>query len=58
MRVQDNQLARSLLEVRRQINRYKAQQSCDKHAEMLDDVAVELEEEEEMTAMTRLYKGT
>ena len=57
MRIQDNQLARDLLEVRKKINVYKAQQSCDEHAEMLDDVACELEEEEELTAMTRLYKG-
>ena len=57
MRMQDNELARCLLDVRQKINLYKAQQSCDEHADMLVDVAWELEEEEEMTAMTRLYKG-
>ena len=56
MRVQDNSLAHQLLEVRRKMNLLKMEEE---HACMIDDITWELEEEEEETsAMTRLYEGS
>ena len=54
MRIKDNELARKLLTIRREINVIKAQNSCAKVANMLDDVTWEMEEEGELTG---LYKG-
>jgi len=55
MRVQDNSLAHQLLEVRRKMNLLKMEEE---HACMIDDITWELEEEEEETsAMTRLYEA-
>lgn len=53
MRIQDNRLARHLLETRNHMNILKLTQSCDKHAEMLDDVAYELEEEDMLTGLIK-----
>jgi len=53
MRIEDNKLARKLLDVRSELTVVRAQQSCLEHAEMLDDVAYELEEEEEVTGLIK-----
>lgn len=53
MRIEDNRLARKLLDVRSDLNLVRAQQSCQEHAEMLDDVTYELEEEEEITGLIK-----
>lgn len=53
MRIEDNRLARHLLETRSQMNILKLTQSCDKHAEMLDDVAYELEEEDMLPGLIK-----
>jgi len=54
MRIKDNELAGKLLTIRRDINVIKAQNSCAKVANMLDDVTWEMEEEGELTG---LYKA-
>ncbi|XP_039254938.2 uncharacterized protein LOC120331839 [Styela clava] len=46
MRIEDNKLARKLLDARTEINLIRVRQSCDAHAEMLDDVTYELEEDD------------
>lgn len=46
MRSDDNILARKLLDMRIDVNRIRVQQSCDAHADMLDDVTYEMEEED------------
>uniref|UniRef100_H2ZHL8 Uncharacterized protein n=1 Tax=Ciona savignyi TaxID=51511 RepID=H2ZHL8_CIOSA len=53
MRIEDNKLARKLLDVRSELTQVRAQKSCEEHADMLDDVAIELEEEEELTGLIK-----
>nr|CAB3262835.1 uncharacterized protein LOC100183949 [Phallusia mammillata] len=53
MRIEDNKLARKLLDVRSDLNLVRAQQSCQEHAEMIDDVTYEMEEEEEITGLIK-----
>uniref|UniRef100_H2XQA8 Uncharacterized protein n=1 Tax=Ciona intestinalis TaxID=7719 RepID=H2XQA8_CIOIN len=53
MRIEDNKLARKLLDVRSEMNLVRAQKSCAEHADMLDDVTIELEEEEELTGLIK-----
>lgn len=51
MRMEDNKLARKLLDARSEINIIKAQQSCDAYADVIDDVTYELEEEDMMPGL-------
>lgn len=53
MRIEDNKLARKLLNIRSEMNVVRAQWSCQEHADMLDYVAIELEEEEELTGLIK-----
>uniref|UniRef100_A0A8C9SSN5 Family with sequence similarity 167 member B n=2 Tax=Scleropages formosus TaxID=113540 RepID=A0A8C9SSN5_SCLFO len=47
MRLEDNRLARHLVELRAEMHRLKVEQVCHRHKEMLDDASLELEECEE-----------
>nr|XP_039254917.1 uncharacterized protein LOC120331825 [Styela clava] len=53
MRIQDNNLARQLLDGRHDLVQLRAQKTCDEHATMLDDFTWELELEEELTEQLR-----
>lgn len=49
MRSQDESLARTLLSIRHDIQQLKLQRTCKEHREMLDDVAMDIEEESQMS---------
>ena len=53
MRIEDNKLARKLLDIRSEMTLLRAQCSCQEHADMLDDVTFELLEEEELTGLIK-----
>ena len=53
MRIEDNKLARKLLDIRSEMNLMRAHLCCQEHAIMLDDVTYELLEEEELTALIK-----
>ena len=53
MRIEDNKLARKLLDIRSEMNVVRAQCSWQEHEDMLDHVAFELEEEEELTGLIK-----
>lgn len=45
----DHQLARQLIGLRAEINRFKLHKSCTEHQALLDDVTLELEEQDEIS---------
>lgn len=48
MRVQDQQLARQLMRLHKDLNKLKIEQMCNQHRKMLNDATFELEERDEM----------
>lgn len=53
MRIQDNAIARSLLERRQEVLQAKAVTTCDQHATMIDDYSWELEKEDDIAEQLR-----
>ncbi|XP_002738562.1 protein FAM167A-like [Saccoglossus kowalevskii] len=49
MRTQDQSLARQLMNIHREIQRLRLEQSCEAHRDMLDEVQYTIEEQDEMT---------
>ena len=52
MRNQDELLARKLLSIRHDIHQLKLQKSCEEHQEMLEDVAMEMEEFSQLSVIS------
>lgn len=55
MRIQDNNIARQLLEKRHELVEARAQKTCDEYATMLDDFTWELELEDELSEQLRSF---
>lgn len=61
MRIEDHKLAHNFLETRSAMNLMRAKRSCDEHADMLDDLTYEMEEEDGLPGLVKgehIYNST